>query len=52
MIVDIIIITLVIIQDMLENDYDSMREMIVGEPPEFSIILDKLKELESILNKK
>lgn len=36
----------------LENDYDSMREMIVGEPPEFSIILNKLKELESILNKK
>lgn len=36
----------------LENDYDSMREMVVGEPPVFSIILDKLKELESILNKK
>lgn len=36
----------------LENDYDSMREMIVGEPPKFSMILSKLKELEIILNKK
>lgn len=36
----------------LGKDYNSMQEMIVGEPPEFSTILEKLKELENILNKK
>ncbi len=36
----------------LEVDYASMHEMIVGEPPKFSVIISKLKELENIINKK
>lgn len=36
----------------LEDDYNSMKEMIIGEAPSFSEIINRLSKLEDILNKK
>ena len=38
------------LREVIERDYEAMRDMFLGEPPEFEWIMDRLRETEAIVN--